>query len=175
MKADLCDKVQESIASESNIESRLAPQTSAKYNFFGMTEKILYTKAANLYFTPKHFERWKDGQIYKYLNVDVLKKFVPTSGSHINKLLHYHPIKDASDKDAALIAYQRSTRIFEAGHIAVFSLFAHDTMNALMCGNYKYALKLVVINATINVYPIMLQRYNRAKIYNALENKNKEY
>jgi len=119
------------------------------------------------YFRPKFFER--SGKLYEKLGVKVYKKFVPTNGDYVNKL-----IKKSSPKyrfiynKNNLEIFGKWTKIMEGSHTAIGSGLLYFTIDALSKGDYKFAGIFAGINAVTNVYPIMLQRYNRARVYNIL-------
>lgn len=124
--------------------------------------------ALEWYFEPKAWERWEDGRIYHYLGMQYFKKIVPTNGTYINRLFgeSYH----ARMKDKAHLKYfERCTRSGEAGHGLFFLLMAYATTYNFQHGHIGLGVFSAVANIAVNVYPILLQRYNRARIYNALE------
>ena len=48
-------------------------------------------------------------------------------------------------------------------------MYTLDIYNKISEGKYKEASLSALVNIVGNLYPVMLQRYNRARIYNALE------
>ena len=121
----------------------------------------------DLYFKPKSFER--SGKIYEALGVRQFKKFM-FNGDYMNALLkkfdhNYKLIRNKSyarDREVA-------TRIFEGVHIGGCSIMVYCLIYSLADGDYKNAAINTALNTVVNIYPTMLQRYNRARIYNILD------
>ncbi len=132
------------------------------------------------YFTPRAFEKWREGLIYKCLGVKIFKLFIPETGTFAARRSNWRPIANAKTKEEGLRAYEPKTRNYESQHysrmvywpavIGTCLYVSHcipspDPFHSL----FKTLGVLATIAATlIDVYPIMLQRYNRARIYNAL-------
>lgn len=117
-------------------------------------------KLADLYFTPRFWER--SGKLYELLGIRFFKKYLPTTGDLMQrKVWRRKTLGDGRTK--TLKSYERTTRMCEVTHLifffAYFSLF-------LVPGNTTLD---VVSNLLVNVYPIMLQRYNRARLYRVFE------
>ncbi|MBT5021289.1 hypothetical protein HOK51_04705 [Candidatus Woesearchaeota archaeon] len=127
------------------------------------------SKYAEKYFRPKSIERWKDGRIYEGLGVHYFKKIVPTGGEYVSKLFNIHPIRNAKTKEEGLRQYEPITRIFESIHTPAVIIMAALAAGFIQTGSFKIAAYGTLINLAINIYPVMLQRYNRARIYNELD------
>jgi len=124
------------------------------------------------YFGPRSVEKKGDGALYRKLGVHYFKKIVPTRGSFVNRLFNSHPIagaKTIEEKEEALREWELGTRFYESLHLFGGAWTASKIYDALSNGQYKEATMLAFINIIVNLYPVMLQRYNRARIYNALE------
>jgi glycosyl-4,4'-diaponeurosporenoate acyltransferase len=147
-----------------NLEQRLS---SSKEKPF---KKSTIKKITEIYFRPKSFECWKDGKLYECLGVKTFKKYLPTLGDIVSKKIGYRPIASANSKEEGLIRYEKQTKLFESIHIAGFCTMIPILPNIFLNGDYKGGLLLSLGDFAINVYPIMVQRYNRARIYNFLEN-----
>jgi hypothetical protein len=105
----------------------------------------------NLYFSPKSFE--KNRKLYRLLGVHIFKKFLPTGGDYVVRYAKIRMIPDSSAE--ALEAYERCTRVYETIHVIFFFLYIFLPSSFL---------SNLLLNLVINVYPIMTQRYNRARI-----------
>lgn len=133
-------------------------------------------RLADRYYSPKSFERWNNGKLYAFLGVRSFKKFIPTSGDYTSRLLGWHPIRDEKNKEKALQDYDLFSRILEGVHVGSFAFFTSLIIYTFGNGDLESASWQTALNLTVNVYPIMVQRYNRARIYNLLERKqNKPY
>jgi glycosyl-4,4'-diaponeurosporenoate acyltransferase len=148
---------------ETIFESKDTPITS---------EKSLGKKIADAYFEPKSFEKWQNGRIYEILGVRQFKKFVPF-GYYMNSIIRkyvdpHHNL--VSGEDCARLWGVYFTKTAEASHVALGILTAIPPItHAFKEGNYNSALLTGAVNLLVNVYPIMLQRYNRTRINNVLE------
>jgi len=96
------------------------------------------------YFRPRSFELRRDGQIYVPFGVRIYKKFVPSSGDIITRLRGIDRLK---------IVESGSRRQALGAEIAF--------------GNHNFLIS-TVINLLVNIYPIMVQRFNRVGITNIL-------
>lgn len=124
------------------------------------------------YFGPRSFERKGDGALYRWLGVHYFKKVVPTCGSFVNRLFNSHPItgaKTIEEKEKALRGWEPWTRAYESLHLLCGVWTASMMYGPISDGQYKEATTMFLLNIIGNLYPVMLQRYNRARIYNALE------
>ncbi|MFC1697346.1 hypothetical protein ACFL1H_03370 [Nanoarchaeota archaeon] len=123
----------------------------------------------NFYFRPKSFEKYKDGLIYRTLGVKFFKKYIPTGGSWINKKFLGQRIRKEFDKKPQLLGYERWTRIYETIHVPFFILMTACMGYEFHRGGILDMIDTTIINAVINFYPVILQRYNRALISNYLD------
>lgn len=156
---------------DSTLNERVENQEHTENNSLFRRVSDSFYSYDSQYFKPRKFERWKDGLLYKLLGVHIFKKIVPTCGEYINKLRGEHPIANAKTKEEGLKNWERNTRGFETVHLAVALGYLGYIGERLISGNrLAYVAGAIIVNVLFNFYPIMLQRYNRAKIYNALEN-----
>ena len=113
-----------------------------------------------LYLTPRFWER--NGKLYKFLGIKVFKKYVPTSGDYVRRrfgaTLLIKNIEDVRE-------YEKNTRVLELAHITFFLVTVPLMVLYLILGAVGPFWSLVVVNLLVNIYPVMLQRYNRARIY----------
>lgn len=115
----------------------------------------------NWWFKPKPFE---STGLYERLGVRPYKRYVPLSSDWMRARLK-SPSQYSTDPKK-MREYESTTRILEATHAAAIPimslLFATPTLDEI-----KISL-IVVVNILINVYPIMLQRYNRTRFNNVI-------
>ncbi|MEK6969115.1 MAG: hypothetical protein AABW48_01675 [Nanoarchaeota archaeon] len=126
---------------------------------------------SDLYFKPKSFEQ--SGKVYEALGVKRFKKFM-FNGDYMAALVR------KADPDYKLInswgsagLWEQVTRLFESIHVGFGGVILFDTIDCLADGDYKRAAVGAAINTVVNIYPIMLQRYNRARIYKVLGRKQR--
>lgn len=107
------------------------------------------------YFRPRDFELRDNGAVYRRLGARFYKKIVPSSGEWVSRLrgIDRLKVRDAGTRRGALLMYEEQTRKWEWGHL--ISAFC---LQLWVC---------TAINLVVNVYPIMVQRYNRARIARA--------
>ncbi len=142
----------------------------------GTTEKdarSLLGKIANFYFTPKQIEKWRNGKIYEWLGVHKYKKYLPTMGDIVSRKLGWHPIIGAKNREEGLKNYEISTRQYEKIHLASSIVVTPIIVLTFTIENYIGGGISLGFNLVVNYYPILVQRYNRARIYNTLEKMNK--
>jgi hypothetical protein len=60
--------------------------------------------------------------------------------------------------------YLKTIRMQERFHYCCFVLFTLSTVSAFMTGKSGIALLILLCNVSYNVYPILLQQYNRIRI-----------
>jgi hypothetical protein len=121
------------------------------------------------YFEPKPFEKAADCRLYRLLGVRTFKRYLPTSGDLVSRWRGVSRICRADGGLApALRRYERVTRSYEVRHIfGAFSMFAVSWWAIVFHGKGQWPA-LIVANVFINGYPILLQRYNRIRLQNAL-------
>lgn len=123
------------------------------------TEKpqLLPARKYDWYFEPKSFE--KSGKLYEILGVKIFQKLL-------------FGLKEIYSLDAAggILPFEKSTRVLEAIHIVEGSIVAVITAGCIAFKILPASLG-ISINIIANIYPIMLQRYNRARVYGILEKK----
>jgi len=149
-------------------EDMLISKTNKNKNFF-QTITDIAKSGIEFYFSPKSFERWKNGRIYEIVGVGEYKKFLPTGGDYVARWIGFKPISDASSTENGLRFYERFTRICESIHTIALPIYTIPIILSFYCGDLKSATGILLLNLAINGYPIMVQRYNRTRIYNALD------
>ncbi|WP_192821889.1 hypothetical protein [Rufibacter sp. LB8] len=116
------------------------------------------------YFLPKPFE--KDGKIYKYAGVLAYRKLLA--------LLRWDKMMPkgvtVQPNAAALQQLEYNTRVSETGHTLIFLLVLVVTV--VMTDSLKQAKWLWFTNILLNVYPVLLQRYNRPRYLRLLQRFN---
>ena len=124
-------------------------------------------KLADDYFKPKSFE--KSGRLYEALGVRGFQKlYFMTLGKLVEGLCGQKPgLSDISDE--SLENYENFTRGLEMIHLPLAAVCSPLVIRLFANGDYKLGAINLAIQALVNYYPIMLQRYNRARVYRILE------
>lgn len=125
-----------------------------------------WQKVQDFYFTPKDFE--SSGELYEALGIRYFKKYLPT-GDMRGGTFGYKRFRDLSIEQ--LVRYEKWTRLYETVHLTGFSVMTTYTVLDLANKNYWVAAITATLNIMVNIYPLMLQRYNRSRVNNILEKK----
>ena len=132
-------------------------------------DRGLFRRIGDWYFAPKSFE--KDGRLYESLGVRHFQKLYFATGG---KAVSYFSEMDSLPKYSSinhLRSLENKTKVYER---------IHHFFNLLMCPliaeslHNQYHLATITVsflNIGINIYPIMLQRYNRSRIHKLIERK----
>jgi hypothetical protein len=124
----------------------------------------------DLWFRPKRFETER---LYVRLGARILKRYVPTGGDLVMEWIRRRaPRARLIDPSLeSLRRFERWTRIAEAVHLLGFIAFASlivRRFSARALSGPGSALAAVVTVA-LGLWPVVLQRYNRLRIYRAIE------
>ncbi len=118
------------------------------------------------YYLPKSFEM--NGKLYAGSGVRLYKKFM-FNGDIYNRILRkFKPAHRIISNRSSLVVWEKESRAKEFGHLIHFIMGLIALIYALTEGYYQAAIYLAILNILFNLYPIMLQRYNRARIYRIL-------
>lgn len=129
---------------------------------------------ADLYFGTRFFDR---RLIYELLGIRIFKRYLPGSGDRAMRRKCRKAIKNGNTE--TLKEYYESTKKYEKIHLeslcVVFPVIF--LICALILASYEanvyfflFLLPLfLIVNLLFNIYPIMLQRYNRARIEKILK------
>lgn len=121
------------------------------------------------YFEPKSFELKGQGRLYRALGVRVFKHYLPTSGDLVSRHRGIRRIDPRSvGRSHALRQYERVTRSYESRHLFGAASMLAISWWAIAIHHKGSWVALLAANALINGYPIMIQRYNRVRLSNAL-------
>jgi hypothetical protein len=123
----------------------------------------------DLYFRPKPFER--GGRLYKWMGILLFKRFVLWLGPKIGARRDRPNAYFLWDRSAAGIsAFERRTRRSEAIHLIAVVLPVIEIASRLPGDKSDAGVFMVAgIILVMNLPPVLLQRYTRARIYPLLE------
>lgn len=122
-------------------------------------------KIADAWFDPKSFE---SQDAYEKIGVRTFKKFMPTSGDYVYRYVWKKigaPDWVKPGDIESLKRMQVFTRVYETIHVSFLAIGAGVMVSQLSEGNMNAAAFTAAISTLINVYPIMVQRYNRLRLY----------
>lgn len=117
--------------------------------------------------------KWEQ-RVYRLLGVHHFKKIVPLGDYWVYLIRLVVPgFRVISDKQSALI-WVIFTICVELLHvIAFFIIFAIGLVD-IVNGRFLSAAFTAVLNLFVNVYPIMVQRFNRARLVGAFKIRSEE-
>ncbi len=118
---------------------------------------------AHWYFRPRDFE---SGPLYPRLGVRLYKKAVPSSGEWVSRMrgIDRLKIKATGSRQLALQNYESQTRKWEWRHLLSAVLLQGWAIGGGVFVGAEQFWVSSAINLVVNVYPIMVQRFNRARI-----------
>lgn len=151
-----------------------APKEKESFFHKSLYQSIGYVKRGlEHYFTPNSVERWGNGRIYKWLGVQHFKKILPIGGDYVNRKMGWTWIIPSNPRRKELGDYESMTKGIELAHSVMIPLYSASLLLHHLDGDFNYVekhfLSNVICNVLFNIYPIMVQRYNRTRIYTALE------
>ncbi len=120
--------------------------------------------ASNLkgnYFEIRSFER--DGRLYEWLGVRLFRFFVPM-GDGINRLVRYFQPDYRIVNAESVADFEKRTINAESFHLYCLLLIVPSAIYAAVLGWWGWVLLLTVPNVLLHLYPVLLQRYTRARI-----------
>jgi hypothetical protein len=125
--------------------------------------ETLNSQLTGQYFNEKAWER--RGKIYETLGINLYRKFLVWIGwERVNK-----KVKPVNKNIKALLNLHYQTKHDELGHLIVLIIvLGFNVFVAFKFGVLK-SLWLLIVNILINLYPVMLQRYNRPRIQRVLQ------
>ncbi|MFC1555215.1 hypothetical protein ACFL7D_11330 [candidate division KSB1 bacterium] len=128
-----------------------------------------------MYCTPFGFEIRGKGKIYRYLGVHFIGKIIPTGGIFWRRLtgMKMSSFSLGTSSLQGARAYLYKACFFELLHVSAFIFYMVIIIHRLNIGYTDLAIDNLQQNLIINVYPIMLQRYNRARIFHLLRRRSK--
>ena len=114
------------------------------------------------YFNQKKWER--RGDLYESLGINFYRKLLVWTGwERLNK--KSNPIEKNTK---ALMHLHYRTKQSELGHLIIFFIVLGFNILVTLKFGFIKSLWLLVLNILLNLYPMLLQRYNRPRIERAL-------
>jgi len=152
---------------------------SSELDSFPIPEKIpgwfrkTVKRVSNAWFDPKSFE---SPELYEKLGIKVYKKYLPTSGDLMLRHVWKRLFKEGFLKNGSIEELEKlrdTTKLYEAIHTGAFGLYTGLNAYALSSNRISLSVFLGISNLLQNVYPIMLQRYNRLRVSKIINRKEK--
>ena len=134
---------------------------------------MTFRKLILTYFKPKACEIIGDRIIYEFIGIKIFKKFLPTTGDLVRRKRKIIQIRiSKKERIHELYKYELKTRNYEWRHWIGILLFIILTLSMGRKLTLFDWIFLPTLNTLVNVYPILLQRYNRIRILQTLKNNN---
>jgi len=124
-------------------------------------DSIFKWKYNSVYFNTLQFE--ENGRIYRFFGVHLYRKLLVWTGWEKISRKDLKIIK----KEEALKRAEQGSRSSEAGHAIIFLIVMLVTF--IVANTWREALWLIVLNVLLNLYPIIVQRYNRPRYKRLLQ------
>jgi hypothetical protein len=125
----------------------------------GSLSRVVQVRLPNRYHELRRFER--DGRVYERLGVRLAKSALRRGPLAVfNPQLHL----PAERTPAQLAHLAQRMRDAEASHAVLFVVMLAVVVDAAARGWWPAAALTLVFDVLMNLYPVMLQRYNRAKL-----------
>lgn len=136
-------------------------------NFLLMMCVFSFTESLKSPFSSSYYEqkKWEEkGKVYELLGIHFFRKLLVLIGwEKLNKKAN--PV-DKNTK--ALLHLHYRTKQSELGHIIIFFVVLGFTVYVAFTFGILKAMWLVLLNIVLNLYPILLQRYNRPRLERAI-------
>lgn len=126
--------------------------------WMSIAETLLIPELKASYFNSHPFE--EEGKIYTYLGVHLFRKLLVLSGWEKSRK------KETPIRKSLIILeyYEYRTRASEFGHIIIAIIIVFITVYVFMAFSLKDTIWLIITNILLNIYPILVQRYNRPRV-----------
>lgn len=143
-----------------------APATDSVQHGAAATPNPLFSGVGDAYFKPKPFETER---LYRNLGVTVFKKYLPNGGDLAVRHGQESLMPDRGTRRERLRELDTSSRFLEAMHVGMFAVSSVFTEPLVTHKEQRGFLPLAITtNVLVNIYPIMLQRYNRLRVHRIL-------
>ncbi|GGF16413.1 hypothetical protein GCM10011518_27290 [Flavobacterium limi] len=124
--------------------------------------ETLKSKFNSGYYKTKDWEN--KGKLYEKFGINLFRKLLVLVGwEKLNKKAN--PVKNDLE---SLLHLEYRTKQSELGHLIVFFIVLGFKIYVALRFTFVESVWLIILNIIFNVYPILLQRYNRPRIQRAL-------
>ena len=125
--------------------------------------ETLKSQFTSSYFNEKAWER--RGKIYESLGINFYRKLLVWIGWERHVTKKSNPVEKNTK---ALINLHYQTKHGEVGHIIVLIIVLGFNILVAFKFGFLKSLWLLILNIILNLYPVLLQRYNRPRIVRAI-------
>lgn len=136
-------------------------------NFLLMGGALMFTEALKSKLQSSYFNTrpWEvGGKVYERLGINLFRKLLVWVGwEKLGKATK--PVGKGAETLANL---HYRTKIDELGHLIILIIVSVFTVVVAVRFGWAKAMPLLVSNILLNLYPMMLQRYNRPRIQGAM-------
>ncbi|MBC3872666.1 glycosyl-4,4'-diaponeurosporenoate acyltransferase CrtO family protein [Undibacterium flavidum] len=137
-------------------------------NFLLMFWVSIFTETQTKVLTLHYYrsQPWeKQGKFYEHFGINLFRKLLVVIGwEKLNKKAN--PI----EKSAKALAHNLlRTKKSEFAHLIIFLIVVGMSVMVAINSRPRDALWLIIFNIIFNLYPVLLQRYNRPRIERALQ------
>lgn len=102
------------------------------------------------------------------MGVKFIRKFVQ-NGQYVSRHLRKgNPDYKVIKNKATALQYQNTIVMYERFHLICFIFFVFTAAYALLGSQFTLAIIVLSANIIYNIYPILLQQYNRARLLRVL-------
>ena len=137
--------------------------------WMSIVETLLILDLKSSYFNSHPIEA--EGKIYKYLGVHYFRKLLVLIGWEKSRKKET-PIR----KSLILLEYyEYRTRASEFGHGIIAIIIAIISVYVCILYSFKETIWLILFNIILNIYPMMVQRYNRPRVRRVIEKLRLKY
>ena len=137
--------------------------------WMSIVASLLIPDLKSAYFNSRSIE--KEGEIYKYLGVHFFRKLLVRSGWERSRKKET-PIRKSL---VILEYYEYRTRTSEFGHGIIAIIIAIISVYVCMVYSFKETIWLILFNIVLNIYPMMVQRYNRPRVRRVIKKLKLKY
>lgn len=136
-------------------------------NFLLMIGVLAFTESLKsplsaAYYNVKPWER--RGKVYERFGINFYRKLLVWTGwEKLNK--KNAPVEKST---GALVHLLHQTKKSELGHLIIFAIVSGFTVFVAVKSGVAQSVWLFVLNILLNLYPVLLQRYNRPRIERAI-------
>jgi len=137
-------------------------------NFILLAGARTFTETLKSRFTSSYFneQAWeRGGKIYERLGINFYRKLLVAIGWERYITKKYNPVEKNTE---ALIHLHYETKHGELGHIITLIIVLGFTIFVAFKFGASKSLWLLILNIILNLYPVLLQRYNRPRIERAI-------
>ncbi|GGN09973.1 hypothetical protein GCM10010967_52350 [Dyadobacter beijingensis] len=131
--------------------------------WFTVFESQLKPPLDSEYFNAQPFER--NGKLYQLFGVEWYRAILVKSGWEKMRQQQTPIRKSLAD----FRAYERASRVAEAGHIVIGLVVLLITGYVIFAYSFFAARWLIITNIFLNVYPVLLQRYTRPRLQRVID------